>query len=179
MFLERSASLRVSPSSSTARTVIEGHRDPVDLVAVERPVGERIGGVPRLLQVPLRERVLVHDDRPALLDRAELGLQGRRVHRDQDVRVVAGRQDVGRGELDLERRDAVDGAGRGPDLGREVRHRREVVAQDRRGIGEPVPRQLHPVAGIAGEPDHDALLLLHLLGHRRRAWPGRLLRIGS
>ena len=25
----------------------------------------------------------------------------------------------------------------------------------------------------------DALLLLDLLGHRRRAWPGRLLRIGS
>ena len=41
-----------------------------------------------------RERVLVHDDRAALLHRPSFGLQGRGVHRDQDVGVVAGRHDV-------------------------------------------------------------------------------------
>ncbi len=142
-----------------------GHRDAVDPVPVQRPVRERIGREPRLVEVALGERVLVDDDGAALLHRAELGLQGRRVHRDQDVRVIAGGQDVGGGELDLEGRHAVDRACGRSDLGREVREGREVVAQDRRRIGEPVAGQLHPVARVTGEPDDDALLLLDLLGH--------------
>ena len=174
MFLERSASLRVSPSSSTARTVIEVI-GAVDLVAVERPVGERIGGVPGLLQVPLRERVLVHDDRAALLDRAELGLQAagfiatRTFGWSPGVRMSVEANWIWNAETPWT-------VLLGPDLGREVRHRREIVAQDRRGIGEAVsciPSPESPANRI------DALLLLDLLGHRRRAWPGRLLRLGS
>ena len=71
------------------------------------------------------------------------------------------------GELDLERGDPVDGPGRRPDLGGEVRQRRQVVAEHGGGGREPVPRQLHPVAGVAGEPDDDALFLLD------RLWLGR------
>ena len=44
-------------------------------------------------------------------------------------------------------------AGR-PDLGREAGEGGEVVAEYGRVVGEPVPGDLHPVAGVAGETDH-------------------------
>ena len=69
------------------------------------------------------------------------------------------------GEMELEARDAGQRAGRRADLGREVRERREVVARQRRLGGEAAARQLHPVAGVAGEPDHDGFELLDRLGH--------------
>src|SRR5690606_35807947 len=62
-------------------------------------------------------------------------------------------------------RDAVGRARGGADLGREVRQRREVVADERGRGGEAVPGQLHPVAGVAREADDDALLLLDFPGH--------------
>src|SRR5690606_23088620 len=62
--------------------------------------------------------------------------------------------------VQLEGRDAGDGALGGADLGREVRQGRQVVAEDGRLLGEPVTGQLHPVAGVAGEPDDDAFDLL-------------------
>ena len=51
------------------------------------------------------------------------------------------------------------------DLGREVGERREVVARQRRLGGEAAARQLHAVAGVPGEPDHDGVELLDRLGH--------------
>ena len=102
---------------------------------------------------------------PALLQSFDVGFQRGGVHRDQDVRVIARRQDVAAGELDLERADPVEGPGRGPDLRREVRQRGQVVAEDSGGAGEPVAGELHPIARITGEPDDDVLLLLHGLGH--------------
>ena len=115
---------------------------------------------------------------------AEVGLQRRRVHRHQDVRRVARREDVARGEVDLERRDAADGAGGRADLGREVGQRREVVAEHSRRIGEPAAGELHAVAGVPREAHDDALARLACLrrrrasraaGHRSRA-PDRRLR---
>ena len=105
---------------------------------------------------------------PPRLDLRQVGLQRGRVHRDQHVGVVAGRRDVARGELDLERRDPVHRAGRGPDLRREVGQGREVVAEHRGGGGEAIAGQLHAVAGVPREPDDDAFLLFDGLGH---AWP--------
>ena len=58
------------------------------------------------------------------------------------------------------------GALGGADLGGEVRQRRQVVAERRRLLGEPVTGELHAVAGVAGEPDDHAIELLDLLGHR-------------
>src|SRR5439155_21226610 len=63
------------------------------------------------------------------------------------------------------RAHAVQGAGRGSDLGREVRKGGQVVAEDGGGAREPVAGELHPVARIAGEPDDDPLFLLDGLGH--------------
>ena len=69
------------------------------------------------------------------------------------------------GEVHLERRDARQGALGRPDLGGEVRQRRQVVAERRRLLGEAVAGELHAVTGVAGEPDDDAVELLDLLGH--------------
>ena len=68
-----------------------------------------------------------------------------------------GRRDVVVGDVDLEGRHAGQGAGRGPDLGREVGEGGQVVAEQGRRGGEPVAGQLHAVAGVAGEPDDDAV----------------------
>jgi hypothetical protein len=68
-----------------------------------------------------------------------------RVHRHEHVGRVARREDVLRGEVDLERRDAGERAGRRADLRREARERREVVAVLGGGLGEAAPGELHTV----------------------------------
>ena len=91
---------------------------------------------------------------------AEVHLERRRVHRHEHARLVAGREDVVVGEVDLEAGDAGERAGRRADLGREVGERREVVPEDGRLAREAVARELHPVAGVAGEADDDPFELL-------------------
>ena len=142
------------------------HGDAVDAVFAQRAVLERIVLVARLLQVALGEGVLVDDDRGAALQLGLVGLERRGVHRHQDIGVIARREDVARGEVDLEGRDAGQRSRRRPDLGREVRQRGQVVADDRGGVREPATGQLHSVAGVPGEADDDAFELLDLLGHR-------------
>jgi hypothetical protein len=108
----------------------------------------------------IAEPVLVHDHRPALLEHADVRDQGGRVHGHQHVGVVPGREDVARGEVDLEGRDAVRGARGSAYLRGEVRERGEVVPHDRGRIREPAARELHPIAGISGEADDNAVQLL-------------------
>ena len=45
--------------------------------------------------------------------------------------------------------------------------RREVVAERGRQLGEAIPHQLHAVARVAGESDHDLVERLGLVGRRR------------
>src|SRR5581483_5434189 len=87
------------------------------------------------------------------------------VHRDQHVRLTARRQDVARREVDLERGDPGQGPGGGADLGREVRERREIVADQGGRRSEPVAGELYPVARVAGKSDDDALFLFRGLRH--------------
>ena len=68
-----------------------------------------------------------------------------------------GVEDLVVGDVDLERRHAGDRAGGRPDLGREVGQRGEVVAEGGAHVGEAVPGELHAVAGVAGEADHDLI----------------------
>ncbi len=98
----------------------------------KRAVLERIGLVPGLLQVAIVEGVRVGDDRPALREVAEIDLEGSRVHRDEDARLVAGGEDVVVGEVHLEAGDAGERAGGRANLRGEVRQGREVVAEDGR-----------------------------------------------
>ena len=140
-------------------------RDLVDVVVGERAVLERALLVARLLQVALLEGVGVDDQRAALGQVADVCLQRRRVHRDEHVRRVAGREDVVVGEVELEAGDAGERAGRRADLGREVGQRREVVAEDRCLAREAVARQLHTVARVAREADDHLVELLDRLRH--------------
>ena len=119
------------------------------------PSARGFGSVAGLLQCPLVEGVAVDDDRCARLQVADVGLQRGRVHGHQHVRVVARGEDVVVRDVDLERRDAGQGARRRPDFGREVRQRRQVVAEDGRTGRETVAGQLHTVAGVPGEADDD------------------------
>ena len=56
--------------------------------------------------------------------------------------------------------------GRGPDLGRVVRQRRQVVAERGAHVGEPVTDELHAVARVAGESNHHPVEHLGLAGRR-------------
>ena len=135
------------------------------VVLAERSVVERVRCVPRLVEVPLGERVAVDDQRAALGEVLEVRLQRGRVHRDEDVRTVTGREDVVVREVQLEAAHAGQGAGWSADLGGKIRERRQVIPEDRGLLGEPVPRELHTVTRVAGEPDDDVIELLDLLGH--------------
>ena len=142
-----------------------GQVDRLDVVLGQRVVLERVLRVAGLAQVAVGEVVAVHDDRGALLQVAQVGLQRRRVHRHQHVGGVARGQDVVVGEVHLERRHARQRALGRPDLRREVGQRRQVVAERRRLLGEAVAGELHAVTGVAGEADDHAVELLDLLGH--------------
>ena len=143
-------------------------RDLEERVLLERAVGQRVRRVAGLVEVLLGERVAVDDERAARRQVADVGLEGRRVHRDEHVRLVARRVDVARAETDLEAGDTGQRSGRRADLGREVGQRADVVAVDGRGPGELGPGQLHPIARIAGEADRDAVELLELRVQRLR-----------
>ena len=164
MFLARSASFFETSCSASAPHGHAGQRDRVHGVAVERAVLQRVGRVADLGQVALGELVGVDDDVGAARQVGQVGLERGRVHRDQHVRRVARREDVVVGEVHLEAGDAGQRAGGGADLGREVRQRRDVVAELGGLRGEPVAGELHAVAGVAGEPDDHPVQLTDLLG---------------
>ncbi len=121
----------------------------------EAAVGQRVGGVFRLVEVALAELALVGDDEAAGLERVDVHLEAGRVHRHQHVGLVAGRLDLGGAEVDLERRHAEQRALRRADLRGEVGEGRQVVAGERGGQGELAAGQLHAVAAVAGETDDD------------------------
>ncbi len=150
-----------------------GELEGVHVVLGERLVLERVLGVAGLGEVARGEVVGVDDDRRALLDVGEVRPERGRVHRDEDVGGVPGREDVVVGEVDLERRDTGQGALGRPDLRREVGQGGEVVAEGGGLLGEAVAGELHAVAGVAGEPDDHAVELLDLLGHACRLLSSR------
>ena len=140
-----------------------GQRRNVDLeqpVAFEAAVFEWVGGVAGFRQVGGRKGAGVGDDDAAVLDVGEVRLQRRRVHRDERVGRVAGGEHLPRAVLDLVARDAEQRAGRSANLGRIIRMRREAVARFRHRLREFRTGQLHAVAGVADESDHDAVQLL-------------------
>ena len=142
-----------------------GQRNRVNLELVERAVLERVRRVTGLLQIAVVERVRVDDQRPTFRQVLDVRLECRGVHRDEHVRGVTRRQDVVVCKVELEARDARQRAGRRPDLGREVRQRRDVVPEQRRLGGELRAGELHAVARIAREADDDLGELLDRLGH--------------
>ncbi len=133
---------------------------------VQARVIERIGGQSGDLEILVGERILVDDDCSSRPEDLDVRDQCRGVHGHQNVAGVARREDVGAPELDLETADAVGGACRSSDFCGIVGKCAQVVAEGRDSIGELGPCQLHPVAGIAGEPDGDLFEGLNVLRHR-------------
>jgi hypothetical protein len=85
-----------------------------------------------------------------------------------------GREDVVVGDVDLERRHPGQGPGRGPDLGREVRQRGQVVAEQRRGlVVKRSPVSCMPSPGVAGEADDHPVQLLDSVPGKQRCQPMR------
>ena len=127
------------------------------MITVERAVLERVALVPGLFQVPLVEGIRVGDDQGTGAQVVEVRLEGGRVHRHQAVGVVAGGEDVPIGNVHLEGGHAGDRSGRGANLGGEVGQGRQVVAEQGGGGGEPIPGELHPIAGVSGKANDDLL----------------------
>ncbi len=120
---------------------------------------QRAGGVADLAQVRGREGVHVDDEGAARRQIPDVRLEGRRVHRDEDVGLVTGRVNLVRREAQLEAGDSGQRAGWSADLGRIVRVRADVVAECGGRPGELGAGELHAVPGVAGKPDRDPLKL--------------------
>ena len=155
-----------------------GHVGLEELIAVERTVAERVAIVFRLLQVLLVEAFTIDDQDPPRFEIAHVHFEGGGVHGDEDVQVVARREHLVRGEVQLEGADASQRAGWRADLGGEVGQGGEIVARQRRLGGELRARHLHAVARVAGEPDDHPVARLDALGiarcpvrHRPRPFP--------
>ena len=145
-----------------ARTVAAKRAALEDAVAGEASVLEGMRLVAGLAQVSVGEGVDVDDQDAAVFQVADVRLQGGRIHGDQHVRLVAGGLDVVRREGNLVAGHARQRPGRCADLGREVRKRGQIVADQRRGVRELRPGQLHAVARVAGEPDDNGVELRDL-----------------
>ncbi len=73
-----------------------------------------------------------------------------------------GCEDVIGSEMELVAADPGERAGRGANLGGEVREGGDVVPVERDGVGELAAGDLHAVAGIPGEADHCLVYLFRL-----------------
>ena len=135
---------------------VEGHLRDVDgdgAVLVQAAVFQRIRLVAGLVQVALGKGAAVHDDHAARPQVRDLDHQRRRVHGDQQVHRVAGGLDHPGAEIDLKSGDTEGRPYRRPDFRRKVGVGGQVVAGQRRGLGELAAGELHAVAGISGKAD--------------------------
>ena len=121
----------------------------------ESIVVERVGVVLRLVEVALGKLARVDDHQPTGLERRQVHLQRRRVHRDQHIGRVARSVDLARSEIDLECRNTEQRPLRRTDFRREVGECREIVARQRGRQGELPTGELHSVARVACKPDDD------------------------
>ncbi len=90
---------------------------------------------------------------PLALRSANVDLERRGIHGNQDIDGVTRGVHFARGEVELEAADARDGTRRGANFGGIVRERSDVVAVERHGIGELAAGDLHAVARVASKAD--------------------------
>ena len=165
MFFARAASLRERPNSLTASTVIPVRSSGCTAYAAERVVVERARRRSRpwrgcgAVKSWVSTMIVAPWGRSPRLARSAAGFIATSTSgASPGVRMSWSAKCTWNDETPGQR------ALRGPDLGGEVGQRRQVVAERGGLLGEPVPGQLHAVAGVAGEPDDDAVELLDLLG---------------
>ncbi len=135
---------------------------------VQRVIFQRIGGHLRLAQVRFHKAVGIDDEDAVGLQVADIDLQRRGIHGNQHIDGIARGVHVARGKMQLVTAHARQSAGRGANLGGEVREGRDVVAVKRDRIGELASGNLHAVAGIPGEANDRLIdLFAPVLGERR------------
>jgi len=156
------------------------HVDLDQPVAVEAVIVEGAFRVTRLGQVPVRERAAIGNHDPAGFHIRQIGDQGGRVHRDQNVELIARGHDLASAEIDLECRHAECGACRGANLCREIREGRKIVPFNRCRHGEMTAGELHSIAGVACKTDNCGFDFLPVLVRmidgryfRHRVFPSR------
>ena len=137
--------------------VVAGDVDPHEAIGREGPILKRIALVARLAQVGRVELAFVDDKEAATDEIAKIRLEGGGVHRHERVRVVARGVDVVAGKRELEAGHAGERAGRCANFGGVVGQGSEIVPVNGGGTGELRARELHPVAGVTGKADRDAI----------------------
>ena len=164
-FFERSASQDVIPSTSlSASMVIDESATSWTWKSDSDPSSSGLDTYPAFCRLRSLKASVLTMARAALREVGDIDFERGRVHRDEHARLVSRREDVVVGEVDLEARDARQRAGRCADLGRKVGERRQVVPEDGSLAREPVAGELHAVARVAGEANHDPFELLDGLG---------------
>ena len=118
MFLQRSMSFAPRPVSLAAAAVSLLIGTLISAVVLKRAVVQRVGRVAGLLEVVGAKASSLTMTMPPPLDALDVRPQGGRIHRHQRVDLVAGREDVGAGEVDLETRHAGERAGGGISAGK-------------------------------------------------------------
>jgi len=107
------------------------------------------------LQIALVKGGTVGDYDPVRAQLREVDFQGGRIHYYQHVGSVPWSLDIFPAELDLVGTHTGQGTSRGADFGGIVRQGGQVVPYDSGRLSELAASQLHPIAGITGEPDGD------------------------
>ena len=114
----------------------------------------------RLCQIAVAEVASIHNQSAALFQVAQINLKCRRVHCHQHIRLVARSVNVIRRKAHLKTRHTKNRAYRSANLGRIVRERCDIVAQQRRGVGELITGKLHAIARVSGEANYNIVNLL-------------------
>jgi len=117
--------------------------------------------------VPVSRRLLedarrTPDRAPALSELLERG----GIHRDQDVRGIAGCKNFVTTKIQLKRAHARQRSSRSPNLGRKIRQGTYVVPHQRCSPGELSACKLHTIARIAGQTDDHRFQFFHLFLNR-------------
>src|SRR5262249_7964795 len=110
----------------------------------------------------------IDDEYAVCFEVRKIRFQRSRIHRNEDVHSVAGRENLIRREMELVTAYAGQGSGGGADFGREVRERGDVVAVKRHSVRERASRNLHTVARVSGEANYRAVNDFALGGLRQR-----------
>ncbi len=136
----------------------DGH---IEHLGTDSELTDRIVGcIERFLEIGLLERVDINDDHAAFLYVVDVLFECRGIHCHENITFVTRSVDI-RSYAHLKARHTAKRTLRSADLGRIVRERGDLVAQACGDICKDIAHELHAVAGVAGEADHNLFEGLH------------------
>ena len=146
------------------------NRQLMHAITGERAVLDRIRFVGGVFEILLGEFVGVDDQRAAFFQIGKVDFQRCRIHRHQNVRLIARRANVVVGKIQLKTADARQAARWRANLSRKIGQRRDVVPHNRRRVRELRAGQLHTVARISGEANCYGVQFFELFVDRLDRW---------